>query len=276
MPALPAIDVDSPMTPAGQSLASASCCGSLRVLVACEYSGAVRDSFIALGHDAISCDLLPTDAPGPHHTGDVAELLSQQWDILIAFPPCTYLCSSGMHWTVRGLRDPKLTEDALEFVRSLMGANVPHIALENPVGAISTRIRKPDCVVHPWQYGHPQSKTTCLWLKNLPALNPTNILQKPESGRWENQTPSGQNKLAPSKDRWKERSKTYKGIAQAMAEQWSAFVLSSRTNSPSVNAAESLGALFTWNTTQTATVSAPTTLKMKGIDWSMRTEPSTD
>jgi hypothetical protein len=100
-----------------------------------------------------------------------------------------------------------------------MGANVPHIALENPVGAISTRIRKPDCVVHPWQYGHPESKTTCLWLKNLPALNPTNVLQKPESGRWENQTPSGQNKLAPSKNRWKERSKTYKGIAQAMAER---------------------------------------------------------
>ncbi len=211
---------------------ASDCSGPLRVLVACEYSGAVRDSFIALGHDAMSCDLLPTDAPGPHHTGDVAELLSQQWDILIAFPPCTYLCSSGMHWTVRGLRDPKLTEDALEFVRSLMGANVPHIALENPVGAISTRIRKPDCVVHPWQYGHPESKTTCLWLKNLPALNPTNVLQKPESGRWENQTPSGQNKLAPSKDRWKERSKTYKGIAQAMAEQWSAFVLSSRTNFP--------------------------------------------
>ena len=248
---------------------------SLRVLVACEYSGAVRDSFIALGHDAISCDLLPTDAPGPHRTGDVAELLSQQWDILIAFPPCTYLCSSGMHWTVRGLRDPKLTEDALEFVRSLMGANVPHIALENPVGAISTRIRKPDCVVHPWQYGHPESKTTCLWLKNLPALNPTNILQKPESGRWENQTPSGQNKLAPSKDRWKERSKTYKGIAQAMAEQWGAFVLSSRTNSPSVNAAESLGALFTRNTTPTVPASDPTTLKMKAINWSMRTEPST-
>ena len=144
------------------------------------------------------------------------------------------------------------------------------------MGAISTRIRKPDCVVHPWQYGHPESKTTCLWLKNLPALNPTNILQKPESGRWQNQTPSGQNKLAPSKDRWKERSKTYKGIAQAMAEQWSAFVLSSRMNSPSVNAAESLGALFTWNTTPTVPASDPTTLKMKGIDWSMRKEPSTD
>lgn len=265
----------SPMTPTRQSLASPHGSGPLRVLVACEYSGAVRDSFIALGHDAMSCDLLPTDAPGPHHTGDVAELLNQQWDILIAFPPCTYLCSSGMHWTVRGLRDPKLTEDALEFVRLLMNANVPHIALENPVGAISTRIRKPDCVVHPWQYGHPESKTTCLWLKNLPALNPTNVLQKPESGRWENQTPSGQNKLAPSKDRWKERSKTYKGIAQAMAEQWSAFVLSSRMNSPSVNAAESLGALFTWNTTPTVPASDPTTLKMRGIDWSMRTEPST-
>lgn len=235
----------------------------LRVLVACEYSGAVRDAFRALGHDAISCDLLPSDVPGPHHTGDVAELLTQEWDILIAFPPCTYLCSSGMHWTVRGLRDPKLTEDALDFVRLLMGANVPHIALENPVGAISTRIRKPDCVVHPWQYGHPESKTTCLWLKNLPKLTPTNILEKPLNGRWENQTPSGQNKLPPSKDRWKERSKTYKGIAQAMAEQWSAFVLSLRTNSPTVNAAASLGALFAWNTTQTATVSAPTTPKIK-------------
>jgi hypothetical protein len=168
-----------------------------------------------------------------------------------------------MHWTVRGLRDPKLTEDALEFVRTLMGANVPHIALENPVGAISTRIRKPDCIIHPWQYGHPESKTTCLWLKNLPKLTPTNILQKPANGRWENQCANGsQNKLPPSPDRWKLRSKTYQGIATAMAEQWSAFVLSSRTNSPSVNAAENLGALFTWNTMPTVPASAPTTQKM--------------
>lgn len=262
---------------ASSALSPADCSGRLRVLVACEYSGAVRDAFIALGHDAMSCDLLPTDVPGPHHQGDVAELLSQQWDILIAFPPCTYLCSSGMHWTVRGLRDPKLTEDALEFVRSLMGANVPHIALENPVGAISTRIRKPDCIIHPWQFGHPESKTTCLWLKNLPALVPTNILTKPASGRWENQCANGsQNKLPPSPDRWKLRSKTYQGIAQAMAAQWSAFVLSSRTNSRSASAVESLGALFTWNTTPTAPASAPTTLTMKGIDWSMRTESSTE
>lgn len=214
----------------------------LRVLVACEYSGVVRDSFIALGHDAMSCDLLPTDVPGPHHMGDVVELLNQQWDILIAFPPCTYLCSSGMHWTVRGLRDPKLTEDALDFVRLLMNANVPHIALENPVGAISTRIRKPDQVIQPWQFGHGETKATCLWLKGLPKLQPTNIVEGREQRIF---------KMPPSADRWKERSKTFAGIAAAMAEQWSAFVLSSRTNSPSANAAENLGALFTWNTTPT-------------------------
>jgi hypothetical protein len=197
----------------------------LRVLVACEYSGTVRDAFIRLGHDAMSCDLLPTDATGPHYTGDVSDLLTQQWDMLIAFPPCTYLCSSGMHWTVRGLRDPKLTEDALDFVRLLLGANVKHIALENPVGCISSRIRKPDCVVHPWEHGHAESKTTCLWLKNLPPLIPTNLLPLPPSGRWANQTPSGQNRLGPSKDRWKLRSATYKGIAEAMAAQWSAYAL---------------------------------------------------
>ena len=197
----------------------------LRVLVGCEYSGTVRDAFIRLGHDAMSCDLLPTDATGPHYTGDVSDLLTQQWDMLIAFPPCTYLCSSGMHWTVRGLRDPKLTEDALDFVRLLLGANVKHIALENPVGCISSRIRKPDCVVHPWEHGHAESKTTCLWLKNLPPLIPTNLLPLPPSGRWTNQTPSGQNKLGPSKDRWKLRSATYKGIAEAMAAQWSAYAL---------------------------------------------------
>ena len=246
---------------------------SYRVLIACEYSGRVRDAFAKRGWDAWSCDLLPTDAPGQHYQGDVRDLLPQAWDLLIAFPPCTYLCSSGMHWTTRGLRDPKLTENALDFVRLLMGANIPHIALENPVGAISTRIRKPDCIIHPWQYGHPESKTTCLWLKNLPALKPTNILQKPESGRWENQTASGQNKLAPSPDRWKERSKTYPGIAEAMAEQWSAFVLSSRTNCPIVNAADNLGALFTWNTTPTAPASAHTMQKTKALLLQSTTEP---
>lgn len=247
----------------------------LKVLVACEYSGAVRDAFIALGHDAISCDLLPTDAPGPHYTGDVKDLLNQHWDILIAFPPCTYLCSSGMHWTVRGLRDPQLTEDALAFVRLLMDADATHTAIENPVGAISSRIRKPDFIINPWQFGHPESKTTCIWTKNLPPLKPTNVLAKPASGRWENQTPTGQNKMAPSKDRWKERSKTYKGIAGAMAGQWSAFALSSRTNCPSVIAVRSHGAQSTSSTTPTVNASAPTTLKMRGTDWSMRTESCT-
>lgn len=191
-----------------------------RLLVACEYSGAVRDAFASRGWDAWSCDLLPSDKPGNHYQGDVRELLWQGWDMLIAFPPCTYLCSSGMHWTTRGLRDRQLTEDAVAFVRELMNAPVERIAIENPVGAISTRIRKPDCVIHPWQHGHPESKTTCLWLTNLPTLEPTNVLTLPASGHWENQTASGQNKLAPSADRWKQRSKTYPGIAAAMASQW--------------------------------------------------------
>ena len=234
-----------------------------RVLVACEYSGRVRDAFARLGWDAWSCDLLESDCPGKHHKGDVRTILDQQWDILIAFPPCTYLCSSGMHWTIRGLRDPKLTEEAIDFVRLLMGSNIKHIALENPVGTISTRIRKPDCIIHPWQFGHPESKTTCLWLKNLPPLNPTNILQKPPSGRWENQTPSGQNKLGPSKDRWKERSKTYQGIADAMAEQWSAYALSSRTTASHARTAESLSASSANSTMLNANASDPETPKMK-------------
>jgi hypothetical protein len=181
-----------------------------------------------------------------------------------------------MHWTVRGKRDPKLTEDALDFVRSLLGAPCKHIALENPVGAISTRIRKPDCIIHPWQFGHPESKTTCLWLKNLPALVPTNVLQKPASGRWENQCASGQNKLAPSPDRWKERSKTYLGIAAAMAAQWSEFVLNSRVT---VKPAQIAGSLFAWsasNTMQTAGVSDRATPKMTDGNSSKKMESSTE
>jgi site-specific DNA-cytosine methylase len=195
----------------------------MRVLVACEYSGAVRDAFIRGGHDAMSCDLLPTDSPGPHHQGDVREILKDDWDIMVAHPPCTYLSVSGMHWTTRGLRDPKLTEDALDFVRLLMDAPIARIAVENPVSVISSRIRKPDQVITPYQFGHDASKKTCLWLKNLPPLVPTKFIEprvvngKP---RWGNQTDSGQNRLGPSADRWKERSKTYAGIAAAMAEQW--------------------------------------------------------
>lgn len=198
----------------------------MRVLVACEYSGRVRDAFIAAGHDAMSCDLLPTDAPGPHYQGDVREVLSEPWDLLIAHPPCTYLSVSGMHWTRRGLRDPQLTEDALSFVRFLMDAPIPRIAIENPVSVISSRIRKPDQIIQPWMFGHDASKATCLWLKNLPPLLPTQLVEpRVVDGRrrWGNQTASGQNRLPPTADRWKIRSETYSGIAQAMAQQWGAL-----------------------------------------------------
>lgn len=200
----------------------------MRILVGCECSGKVRDAFIALGHDAVSCDLLPSDRPGPHIQGDLLEVLDQGWDMGIFFPPCTYLCGSGMHWTTRGLRDPKLTEDALEFVRRILAAPIPRKALENPVGAISSRIRKPDQIIQPWQFGDDASKKTCLWLENLPPLAPTRIvpgrLVTLPSGkvveRWGNQTDSGQNRLGPSEDRWKVRSETYTGVAEAMAAQW--------------------------------------------------------
>jgi len=196
----------------------------MRLLVACEYSGAVRDAFIRRGHDAMSCDLLPTDAPGPHYQGDVADIINDGWDMMIAHPPCTYLSVSGMHWTARGLRDPQLTEDALAFVKFLMDAPIERIAIENPISVISSRIRKPDQIINPWQFGHDASKRTCLWLKGLPLLTPTEIIEpRIVNGkkRWANQTDSGQNRLPPSEDRWKIRSETYEGIAQAMAKQWS-------------------------------------------------------
>lgn len=183
----------------------------LRVLVACEYSGAVRDAFRALGHFALSCDLLPSDVPGPHYQGDVSDVLDAGWDLMIAHPPCTYLSVSGMHWTRRGLRDPQLTEDALSFVRLLMDAPIPRIAVENPISVISSRIRKPDQIIQPWQYGHGETKATCLWLKELPKLTPTNVVDGRESRVW---------RLPPSKNRWKIRSTTFPGIAQAMAQQW--------------------------------------------------------
>lgn len=183
---------------------------------------------------------MPSESQGKHLTGDVRPLLKVRWDLIIAFPPCTYLCSSGMHWTTRGLRDPQLTEDALALVRTLMDTDCPRIAIENSIGCISSRIRKPDQIIHPWQFGHPESKSTCLWLKNLPLLVPTKILEKPASGRWENQTKSGQNNLGPSKNRWKIRSKTYQGIAEAMAAQWSASASSSPAIASRVEIAESL------------------------------------
>jgi hypothetical protein len=195
----------------------------VKVLVACEYSGRVRDAFRSLGHDAMSCDLLPSDAGGPHYQGDVTDLLGDGWDLMVAHPPCTYLSVSGMHWTARGLRDPELTDDALAFVRLLMSAPIPRIAVENPISVISSRIRKPDQVIQPHEFGHDASKATCLWLKGLPLLTPTvQIPPRIVDGRkrWGNQTDSGQNRLPPSRDRWKIRSATFTGIATAMAEQW--------------------------------------------------------
>lgn len=195
----------------------------MRVLIACEYSGTVRDAFLRLGHDAMSCDLLPTEKTGPHYQGNVLDIISLGWNLMIAHPPCTYLSVSGMHWTTRGLRDPQLTEDALDFVRQLLNAPIERIALENPVSIISTRIRQPDQIVQPYEYGHDASKKTCLWLKNLPPLKPTDYIQPriiEGKKRWSNQTNTGQNRLSPSPDRWKHRSATYSGIASAMAEQW--------------------------------------------------------
>ena len=200
----------------------------MRVLVACEYSGVVRDAFISRGHDAISCDLLPTDVPGPHYQGPVQDIINDGFDLLIAHPPCTYLSVSGMHWTTRGLRDPQLTEDALDFVRFLMAAPIPHICIENPVSIISSRIRKPDQIVQPYEYGHDASKKTCLWLQNLPKLTPTKMVEGRQVSdgkrRWSNQTDSGQNRLPPSADRWKLRSATFEGIAEAMADQWGSYI----------------------------------------------------
>ncbi len=215
----------------------------MKVLVACEYSGRVRDAFIRAGHDAISCDLLPSDSDfGKHYQGDIFDIIDDGFDLMIAHPPCTYLSVSGMHWTTRGLRDPQLTEDALEFVTKLMNAPIKKICLENPVSIISSRIRKPDQIIQPFMFGDDASKKTCLWLKNLEPLKPTDIIQgrvvccgqtvitgticpncngaKKPVVRYGNQTNSGQNVLGPSDDRWKIRSKTYLGIAEAMAKQW--------------------------------------------------------
>lgn len=193
----------------------------MRVLVACEYSGRVRQAFRDLGHDAWSCDLLQSEDNSQHHIiGDVVELLNDGWDLMIAHPPCTYLAVSGLHWNKRDPSRQQKTEEALVFVRLLMDAPIQRIAVENPVSCISSRIRKPDQIIQPWWFGEDASKKTCLWLKNLPTLQPTNKLPGDDKTRRANQTPSGQNKLGPSPDRWKERSRTYLGIAQAMASQW--------------------------------------------------------
>ena len=180
----------------------------MKVLVACEFSGAVRESFSSLGHYAVSCDLLPSEVPGNHYQGDVRDILFDGWDLLICHPPCTHLAVSGSRW----FKDKKgEQQESLDFVLLLLSAPIPRIALENPVSIISSKIRKPDQVIHPWQFGHGETKTTCLWLKNLPKLRPTNIVSGRENRIW---------KLPPSADRWKQRSRTFSGIASAMALQW--------------------------------------------------------
>lgn len=198
----------------------------MRVLVGCECSGRVRDAFRKRGHDAWSCDLLA--ASGYHLQVDVRTILKDGWDLAIFHPPCTYLCSSGLHWNKRVPGRAALTEEALEFVRELLAAPIPRIALENPKGCIGTRIRKRDQMIQPYQFGDDASKATHLWLKNLPLLTPTKVIEPrivasgPYEGkkRWANQTDSGQNRLGPSEDRWAIRSLTYQGIADAMASQW--------------------------------------------------------
>jgi len=187
---------------------------TLRVLIACEFSGTVRRAFRALRHDAWSCDLLPAEDGSPHHyQGDARfYVLGRSWDLLIAHPPCTHLAVSGARW----FRDKQAEQaEALGFVRELLAAPVPHIALENPVSIISSRIRKPDQIIQPWQFGHGETKATCLWIKNLPGLVPTNIVDGREARV---------HKMPPGPDRWKERSRTFEGIATAMAEQWGAYV----------------------------------------------------
>jgi hypothetical protein len=183
----------------------------MRWLIGCEYSGAVRDAFIAQGHEAMSCDLLPTEQPGPHYQGDIRDVLDFPWDGAIFFPPCTDLCVSGARHFPAKKTDGRQYAGA-SFFMALAKADIPRIAIENPVGIMSTLYRKPDQVIQPWQFGHGETKATCLWLKNLPPLRPTNIVEGREARI---------HRMPPGPDRWKERSRTFDGIARAMAAQWS-------------------------------------------------------
>jgi hypothetical protein len=187
---------------------------ALRVLIACEFSGTVRRAFRALGHDAWSCDLLPAEDSSEHHFKmDVSVVIAGGgWDLMICHPPCTHLAVSGARWFKEKQREQ---EYALWFVRHLLDAPIPHIALENPISIISSRIRKPDQIIQPWMFGHGETKATCLWLKNLPKLVPTNIVEGRETRI---------HKMPPGPDRWKERSRTFLGIAEAMAQQWGDYV----------------------------------------------------
>lgn len=220
----------------------------IEILIACESSGVVREAFRRIGFDAYSCDLLPADDDSPNHIqGDVLEVIQERcWEMMIAHPPCTYLTSSGLHWNGRVPGRAAKTKTALAFVRQLMAAPIPRIAIENPQGCIGTRIdatrfgfrtQKATQYIQPYQFGANASKKTGLWLKDLPDLESTErVSGRPvvmPNGktveRWDNQTDSGQNRLPPSADRWKLRSKTYQGVADAMAQQWGAFIVSQVT-----------------------------------------------
>lgn len=180
----------------------------MRVLIACEYSGKVREAFKKRGHYAMSCDLLETEQPGEHYQGDIFDVINDGWDLMIAHPPCTHLAVSGARW----FKDKKEEQkEALIFVSRLLNADIEKIALENPISVISSKIKKPEQIIQPWQFGHGETKATCLWLKGLPRLRPTNVV----SGR-----EAKVHKMPPSEKRWKERSRTYDGIADAMAQQW--------------------------------------------------------
>ena len=183
----------------------------MKILVACEYSGIVRDAFIAKGHDAWSCDILPTESPGDHYQGDVLEHLDRGWDLMIAHPPCTHLAVSGARWFTEGKKPWSLQEEALDFVRKLLDAPINKIALENPISVISTKIKKPTQIIQPYQFGHGERKSICLWLNNLPKLKATDNVDGREQRIW---------KMPPSKNRSKLRSLFYTGIAEAMADQW--------------------------------------------------------
>jgi hypothetical protein len=190
----------------------------VRVIVGCEYSGVVREAFRARGHDAWSCDLLPSEVPGNHYQCDIFGVINRGWDLGILHPPCTDLAVSGARHFAAKKADGR-QDAALDFVRRLLGIKIPKIALENPVSIISSHIRKPDQIIQPWQFGHPEQKATCLWLKGLPLLKPTNnvydmMMTLPAKDR------ERVHRMPPGPDRWKERSRTFQGIATAMAEQW--------------------------------------------------------
>lgn len=180
----------------------------MRCLIACEFSGVVRDAFLKRGHDAVSCDLMDTEVPGPHYKGDVFDIIGDGWDIMVAHPPCTHLAVSGARWWKDKHEDQ---EQALDMVRRLLAAPIDKIALENPISLISTRIRKPDQIIQPWMFGHGETKATCLWLKGLSPLVPTDIVEGREPRV---------HRMSPGPLRWKERSRTFVGIAEAMADQW--------------------------------------------------------